>query len=468
MAGPRYADAYQFAGFLAARFGADTIIDVGCASPLDLIALGGLHKIVIDTQPRLDRVRRAFAGERLVAYEAGATAVLPLELETVRQSVVIAAGTLDLAGTDRDMAPLLTEFSRAAKTVVVTTRPGQTDTAALAAHLRAIGVTPSFVGLTASGATSTTRDACIAVIDGFPIADAVHPPAAFRPLVITTTYNDADIVRDMLTALLDDGFDVHVIDNWSTDDTFARMTAMRKGCPQLTLERFPEYTPSRSFELQAMLRRKEVIAAGHAGRWIVHHDSDEIRCAPWKDVSFRGGLHLVDKLGFSAVDFSICEFLPVTDDFRPDAGLAQLTHFAFPPHSRQIKAWRQGTSPVDIATTAGHEAQFEGRRLFPYNFLLKHYPFRSPEQAKRKIVVERRERYPPHERALLWHTHNDRWAPDEHFKWNARDLIAFDDSTRVTHMVELLSGIGTESGSVTSASSSPSFDATDPFVQESD
>ena len=61
---------------------------------------------------------------------------------------------------------------------------------------------------------------------------------------------------------------------------------------------------------------KEEIAENFPGRWIIHHDSDEIRCSPWAGISLRGGLNIAERMGYTAVDFTVCEFRPV------DAGLS--------------------------------------------------------------------------------------------------------------------------------------------------
>ena len=37
----------------------------------------------------------------------------------------------------------------------------------------------------------------------------------------------------------------------------------------------------------------------------------------------------------------------------------------------------------------GHDARFPGRRVFPYKFLLLHYPARSQEQGERKVFRDR-------------------------------------------------------------------------------
>ena len=87
--------------------------------------------------------------------------------------------------------------------------------------------------------------------------------ASFCPLAIIATYNDVDIVPQVVAKLLDDGNDVHILDNWSSDGTVEALqdlSARRPGQASLSIERFPENGPTRYFDLRSILRRKEEIA----------------------------------------------------------------------------------------------------------------------------------------------------------------------------------------------------------------
>jgi hypothetical protein len=154
----------------------------------------------------------------------------------------------------------------------------------------------------------------------------------------------------------------------------------------VTVERFPTSGPVRYFELRSILNRKEEIAGQWCGRWIIHQDSDELRCSPWPAVSLHQGLSRISVAGFSAVEFACIIFRPVDDGFR--AGMDPETHFRFfergatnPPH---VQAWCQPPTRVDLAESGGHEATFRGRRVYPEKFILKHYPIRNSRKDSAK------------------------------------------------------------------------------------
>ena len=158
-------------------------------------------------------------------------------------------------------------------------------------------------------------------------------------------------------------------------------------------------------------------------------------------------MQVVERMNFTAVDFTVCDFRPT--DGRFSAGIdpeQQIRHFEFgtrPDLFDQVKAWRQGKDRVDLASHAGHQVLFPGRRVFPYKFILKHYPMRSPAQAWRKVFIERRGRFSPRLRARGWHIHYDSVRTDDPFIWKAADLIEFDEhTTRTTYLTELIAGVG--------------------------
>jgi hypothetical protein len=91
----------------------------------------------------------------------------------------------------------------------------------------------------------------------------------------------------------------------------------------------------------------------------------------------------------------------------------------------QVKTWRQPDTHVDLAATGGHEARFEGRKIYPTPFTLKHYPLRNNEQAKRKVFLERVGRFSPAERAIGWHVQYDNMLSTESFIRDPSEYVEF-------------------------------------------
>jgi glycosyltransferase involved in cell wall biosynthesis len=288
---------------------------------------------------------------------------------------------------------------------------------------------------------------CLAVFDSSERAvNSLAPPSSFRVLAIVPTYNEEDVIAQTLGYLIGQGIEVYLLDSWSTDGTVEHARAFA-GAGLVGLERFPPKGPTATYDLTALLRRVEEIAANENwADWVMLHDADERRRSPWPGVPLRTALWRVDQSGFSCVDHVTLNFCPVDDGFDPHCcELEQyFSYFEFsshPGHFHQRRAWKRLGVPVALADSAGHDVRFAARRVYPYKFLLKHYPVRSRAHGERKVRHERVARWNLEERARGWHRQYDDSA--EIFLRRAEDLIRFDDHTFwERYLVERLSGAG--------------------------
>jgi hypothetical protein len=294
-----------------------------------------------------------------------------------------------------------------------------------------MGLTCGFAGLTRNNDRDNAKRTSLLVLESTYTAPAPPPPDDFRALAVVTAYNEADVLGSTIEYLLDDGVDVHVVDNWSDDGTW-ELTQRYLDRPGFTAERHPE-APSTTYDWVSLLVRVEQIAAETTADWCIHHDADERRRSPWPGVSLREGLWRVQHAGFDAVDHTVVDFRPVDDTFRPgDDCEVALRHFELgrrPGHFQQVKAWRRTGRRVMLAETGGHSATFAGRRVFPYNFLLKHYPIRSQAHGEQKVLRERIARWNPDERAMGWHYQYDGVDEGHSFLADPAALGAWDDDT---------------------------------------
>src|SRR5262249_40063197 len=92
---------------------------------------------------------------------------------------------------------------------------------------------------------------------------------------------------------------------------------------------------------------------------------------------------------------------------------------------RQIKCWKNEGIAIDLVSSGGHDVEFEGRRVFPIRFPLRHYPIRSNEHGRRKVFRERKERFDPEERQLKWHIHYDGFEEGCDFVRDAATLTRY-------------------------------------------
>ena len=269
-------------------------------------------------------------------------------------------------------------------------------------------------------------------------------PASFDVLVVVTTYNEADVIEQLLERLTTGGIRVHVIDNWSNDatpDVLERFAAGRA----VTWERFPSSGSTGHFELERLLSRVEEVANDSGADWVIHHDADEIRESPWPGVPLIDALWAVEQWGYNCIDHTVFNFRPVDNSWSPGDDLA--TSFAWgefgdtPADYLQIKGWKPQPTRLTMASNAGHQVNFDGRRVFPYKFLLRHYSIRSQEHGERKILRERQPRWSPEERAKGWHVHYDHYNEETSFLWDVDGLIRW-ETIDEQYLLERLSGVG--------------------------
>jgi hypothetical protein len=247
-----------------------------------------------------------------------------------------------------------------------------------------------------------------------------------RSIAIVAAYNEADIIEQTVSDLIGQGIEVYLIDNQSTDGT-PDVLAGFLGHGLLAIERLP-VEPTSHFQWRTILARKEELAGSLKADWLIHHDADELRESPWPGMSFVEALSLVDSLGWNAVDFSVLNFVLTHDQYQPGHDLRESFQYfepARPFDKRQIKCWKKQVR-VDLLSTGGHEARFEGRSVFPLRFLTRHYPFRTQQQAERKVFVDRKPRFTEAERAQGWHVQYDDIAAGHQFVRDPSGLRRFD------------------------------------------
>ena len=306
-----------------------------------------------------------------------------------------------------------------------------------------------FIGWTASDNVSFEKSTMLAVIANHGVARTTlkRAPENFRVVAFMAAYNEEDIIVQSIQKWTDQGVAVHVLENWSTDRTYDLAMDLARRLP-VTVERFPASGPSKYFDWEALLKRIEMLSKEIDADWFVRRGADEVLASPWPGMTYRDALFVVDRMGFNCVDHTIVEFHPVDDGFKPGMDHeAYFRHFDFKnlSHSNQRKAWKNVGQSISTIASAGHDVMFQGRRVYPFKFLLKHYAFRSQQHGEKKVFVERKARWNPEERAKGWHVHYDAIHEGHRFVQTASEKVLFEEHDfNRTYLVERLAGIGTQ------------------------
>jgi hypothetical protein len=230
------------------------------------------------------------------------------------------------------------------------------------------------------------------------------PPSShrrpLRVIALLAVYNEERFLANCLEHLFDQGAEVYLLDNDSTDQTVA-IARSYLGRGLLGIEHYPRQGVFRS---RLLLQRKEQLAAVLAADWFLHVDADEVHVSPWPGMTLAEALAEVEARGHNAVNFQEFTFSPTQeepDHDHPDYLKTMRWYYPFLrefPH--RLNAWKRQPGPVGLAESGGHQVQFPGLRPCPETFLMRHYLFLSVDHAIRKFVQQS---YAPEEVQRGWY-----------------------------------------------------------------
>ena len=474
-------EVYEVAEYFLRKTGRSTVIDLGCGMAFKLVTLPATHRIGVDFGSNIEycRAHHEGAGEWIGADFSNPGSIT-LADRAGPDCVVICADVVEHLLDPRPLLRILAACHAKGAIVLTSTpdrirawgqdhngpppNPSHVREWALEEYrelLKDNGLPCIYSGYTYDNDQDLRLETIITIHDKSAALDmAGDSPPITRPLAILALYNEADCIEQVIRDWVAQGCDIHAIDNWSNDSSWDILNRIAAEAPdRITMERFPEQ-PGPHYEWRDILRHKEMIAAAHPGRWIIHTDADELRRSPFPGMPMDRALRLVQGAGANRVNFTLINFRPTPE--HPDVSHdlhATGIFFEFaskPDEFEQAKAWLQPQQQVDLVSSGGHVANFEGVVEFPYRFLLKHFPIRSPDHGRRKIMMERKGRWSPEERAMGWHIQYDGYHAGSPYLWNATDLLQFTDAFWENHGLAVITDIAKDGLRSTSRSDPPS------------
>jgi len=207
----------------------------------------------------------------------------------------------------------------------------------------------------------------------------------FRVVAIIAARNEELCIETCIRHLASQGIDVFILDNDSEDKTLdIAKSYLGKGVIGIERQPYLGY-----FDLAEILLKKEHVAKSIQADWFMHYDTDEIREAPLPYANLREAIFDADQRGYNAINFDEFVFMPGEgESFENRDYVKEMTQYYFfePNIIRHIKAWKKNNF-INLVDSGGHKIKFRGIKIFPVNFILRHYIILSLKYAAKKYCI---------------------------------------------------------------------------------
>lgn len=199
-------------------------------------------------------------------------------------------------------------------------------------------------------------------------------------LATMTVLNEEDIISEVIEDIINQKIKPVVLDNGSSDETYEILKDYeRKGRIILTQS-------SESGVKSNVIRRKLYdVALTYSPDWFVRIDADEFLETGQENKSLREGICEADNGGYNLIQFNRFDFFMTDDDEEASSVKKRLRYYSY-QNDFQYRAWKY--FPGINRDTISHFPLFPKEityKIFPKKFVLRHYPFRSREQAEKKM-----------------------------------------------------------------------------------
>jgi len=195
------------------------------------------------------------------------------------------------------------------------------------------------------------------------------------------TFNDEDIIAQVIENMIFQGTFPVVLDNGSTDNTF-NICKEFSDRGEIKLSRFS----SESFNMDSILEISYDMALTEKPDWIVLCAPDELLESGLNNSKLAEAISQSDSEGYNLIQFNRFDFFMSDDDNKSAKTIREkLTYYSY-QDDFLYRAWK--FIPGIRLLEGGHYPYFpEGQKynICPRKFVMRHYSFRSKEQAEKKM-----------------------------------------------------------------------------------
>jgi len=196
------------------------------------------------------------------------------------------------------------------------------------------------------------------------------------------TFNDEDIIQEVIEYLLSQGIELVILDNGSTDMTY-KICEKYLGSGVLKLEQYH----TKSFRASLLFEMLHHIAIEFSPDWVILNASDEFLESGKKDLTLKQALTQVDSEGYNLIQFDRFDFFMTDYDEESEKSIRDQLRYYSCQGDYVYRAWKYYPG-IRIGDVAGHYPIFPDEyryKIYPKKFAMRHYPFRTKKQTEGKM-----------------------------------------------------------------------------------
>jgi len=204
-------------------------------------------------------------------------------------------------------------------------------------------------------------------------------------IALVSMRNEEDIVEYTIKHLIENDIDIIVLDDQSTDGGYEIVEEyLGKGVLELFTRESQYLNQVEKFK---MLHEH---ALKYSPEWIIINDVDELLFTDKGGESLRAGIERVDRMGYYAINFYEVKFaLSDIDNMEIINPVKRMQYFT---EIKKNPNWRVYKLTYYNKPYQSHMVFGTDKDWYPERWYFKHYPYRSPEQYKKKLI-DRIKRY---------------------------------------------------------------------------
>jgi len=213
-------------------------------------------------------------------------------------------------------------------------------------------------------------------------------------------YNEEEMVEEVIQHLISQEFEMVVLDNGSTDGSYEKCKKFaERGL--ITLKQ----VETKNFDWTLILRILYDMALTKNPDWLIRSDQDEFLESGQSNLSLKEAIEKENERGNNLIQFNVFEFFQTNNDNLTEKSIkAKFSYYSW-QHDRAYRAWKH-VPGTRVEYVGGHMPIFPDGckyKIAERNFILRHYRFRSYEQAikNHEQRLERTKNLP--ERKIGWH-----------------------------------------------------------------